>query len=150
MSSSESEERYATDVERVYRNAEIEVTWSPSFCTHIRACVGGAPEVFRPKERPWINVDAVDAQRILEVVDRCPTGALHARLLNEPEPVEAIDPTEVAVQQDGPLFVRGNVMVVGADGSVVRQDTRLALCRCGASGNKPFCDDSHYRIGFKG
>lgn len=150
MSSSESEERYASDVERVYRNDEIEVTWSPSFCTHVAACISGAPEVFTPKERPWIHVDATDAQRIRDVVERCPTGALHARLLKEPEPVAPAETTDVAVQQDGPLFVRGSVRIVAADGRVVRQDTRLALCRCGASSNKPYCDDSHYRIGFKG
>jgi CDGSH-type Zn-finger protein len=34
------------------------------------------------------------------------------------------------------------------EGNVIRTDTRMALCRCGHSANKPFCDDSHYRVGF--
>jgi CDGSH-type Zn-finger protein len=41
------------------------------------------------------------------------------------------------------------VRIVDADGRLIREDTRVALCRCGASGNKPFCDGSHRRIGFQ-
>ena len=52
------------------------------------------------------------------------------------------------LSEDNPLFVRGRLRVVNADGEVVREDTRAALCRCGASANKPFCDGSHRRIGF--
>jgi CDGSH-type Zn-finger protein len=47
----------------------------------------------------------------------------------------------------GPLFVRGRVRIVGNDGSVIREDTRAALCGCGESLNKPFCDCTHKRIG---
>jgi CDGSH-type Zn-finger protein len=47
------------------------------------------------------------------------------------------------------LFVRGNVRIFDQDHTPVRQDTRVTLCRCGASANKPFCDGSHRRIGFR-
>jgi uncharacterized Fe-S cluster protein YjdI len=144
------EARFDPAVERVYRNETVEVTWSPSYCTHFRACVRGAPQVFDPQRRPWIDVDLDAAETILEVVSACPTGALHARLLQGEPQEERFESTSVHVQQDGPLFVRGFLRVVGADGATIREDVRLALCRCGASQNKPFCDDSHYRIGFKG
>jgi uncharacterized Fe-S cluster protein YjdI len=148
----ESEARFDTDVERIYSNETLEVTWAPSFCTHFRACVRGAPEVFNSQRRPWIDIEGAAPETILEVVSRCPTGALHARMLSGAldEGVDAFEPTAIHVQQDGPLFVRGHVRVHDPDGSVRREDVRLALCRCGASQNKPFCDDSHYRIGFKG
>jgi CDGSH-type Zn-finger protein len=48
----------------------------------------------------------------------------------------------------GPLYVRGRVQLRSADGSVIVEDTRLALCRCGKSHNKPFCDNSHRGVGF--
>ena len=48
----------------------------------------------------------------------------------------------------GPLWVRGGVQVLGADGSAYEIRNRVALCRCGASGNKPFCDGSHVSSGF--
>ncbi|MBX7252926.1 MAG: CDGSH iron-sulfur domain-containing protein [Candidatus Promineofilum sp.] len=45
--------------------------------------------------------------------------------------------------------MRGSLRLVGLRDELIREDTRAALCRCGASGNKPFCDGSHRRIGFR-
>jgi hypothetical protein len=56
--------------------------------------------------------------------------------------------TTVEPRPNGPLFVRGLVRIVDPDGELIREDTRVALCRCGASQNKPFCDGSHLRISF--
>jgi CDGSH-type Zn-finger protein len=53
----------------------------------------------------------------------------------------------VPLTEESPL--RGNVTIFGQDHTLVRQDTRVALCRCGASANKPFCDGSHHRVGFR-
>lgn len=67
------------------------------------------------------------------------TGALAVRdgpLLIDPQP-------------DGPLRVRGNLEIVSGTGRVVARTTETYLCRCGASGNKPFCDGSHARAGFR-
>src|SRR5207253_9288847 len=50
--------------------------------------------------------------------------------------------------RNGPLYVRGSVEVRAADGTLVARDVRVALCRCGASGNKPFCDNRHRVAGF--
>jgi len=56
----------------------------------------------------------------------------------------AIDPL-----LDGPLQVRGNVEIISGTGRVVARVVQAKLCRCGASNNKPFCDGSHARVGFK-
>lgn len=56
----------------------------------------------------------------------------------------AIDP-----QVDGPLQVRGNLEITSGTGRVVARVTVARLCRCGHSNNKPFCDNSHVRVGFK-
>ncbi|WP_422015638.1 CDGSH iron-sulfur domain-containing protein [Roseateles sp.] len=48
----------------------------------------------------------------------------------------------------GPLWVRGGVEVVGADGGAYEVRNRVAPCRCGASANKPFCDGAHVASGF--
>jgi len=56
----------------------------------------------------------------------------------------AIDPLT-----DGPLQLRGNVEIISGTGRVVARVESARLCRCGASNNKPFCDNSHARIGFK-
>jgi CDGSH-type Zn-finger protein/uncharacterized Fe-S cluster protein YjdI len=56
----------------------------------------------------------------------------------------AIDPLV-----DGPLQVRGNMEIISGTGRVVARMESARLCRCGASNNKPFCDGSHARVGFK-
>ena len=58
-------------------------------------------------------------------------------------------PLAVDPQIDGPLKVRGNMEIISGTGRVVARLQSTALCRCGASNNKPFCDGSHARIGFK-
>jgi CDGSH-type Zn-finger protein len=54
-----------------------------------------------------------------------------------------------AIGVSGPLWVRGGIPVESADGTTYEIRNRVTLCRCGASGNKPFCDGSHATIGFK-
>jgi uncharacterized Fe-S cluster protein YjdI/CDGSH-type Zn-finger protein len=141
--------RYAPEVERTYANDRIEVTWEPAFCIHVAECLRGLPAVFDNQRRPWIIVDNGSPGEIGDVVQRCPTGALHFRRLDggpqEPVPEE----TTVQERPNGPLFVRGNVRIFDQDHALVRQDTRVALCRCGASANKPFCDGSHRRVRFR-
>jgi CDGSH-type Zn-finger protein len=50
--------------------------------------------------------------------------------------------------EDGPLYLRGDLEVLDQEGEVLHRDTRLALCRCGASSSKPFCDGQHTETGF--
>lgn len=133
---------------RTYAGAAIEVDWEPRLCIHMRNCVRALPQVFKPDERPWIAVDAVAADDVAAAVAACPTGALHFRRLDGGPEEAAPAETTIEPRPDGPLFVRGRARIVGADGNVVREDTRMALCRCGGSANKPFCDGSHRRNGF--
>ena len=55
----------------------------------------------------------------------------------------------VTVVPDGPLYLRGDIEITNPDGEMVLEDTRVALCRCGASQNKPLYDDSHVDIDFQ-
>lgn len=64
--------------------------------------------------------------------------------------VSAADgPVEVSARPNSPVAVMGNVQVIAADGSKVASTEKAWFCRCGASGNKPFCDGSHGKIGFQ-
>jgi CDGSH-type Zn-finger protein/uncharacterized Fe-S cluster protein YjdI len=58
-------------------------------------------------------------------------------------------PLAIEPQTDGPLQVRGNLEITSGTGRVVARVQQARLCRCGGSANKPFCDGSHARIGFK-
>ena len=145
----EDQERKRTGVEREYRTDQIVVYWEPKLCIHTANCIRGLPAVFNPSARPWIAVDAATADQIAEVIQTCPTGALHFARLDEGPQEEAPDVTTISERPNGPLYVRGHVRIVGQDGNVIREDTRVALCRCGYSENKPFCDGSHRRVGFR-
>lgn len=131
-----------------YRGERIVVTYDAKRCIHARECVRGLPEVFDPGRRPWVNPGAADADAVAAVIARCPTGALHFER-RDGGPAEAPPGANVVtVAADGPLYLRGDLRLVSPAGEVVLSDTRLALCRCGASADKPFCDGSHRRIGF--
>ena len=145
----ENEERKRPGVERVYRTGQIAVAWEPKLCIHTGNCFRDLPEVFQPQNRPWVNVDAATADHIAEVVMMCPTGALHFERLDDGPPEPQPKETTIHVRPNGPLSVRGQVRIVGPDGELIREDTRVVLCRCGHSENKPFCDGSHRRVGFR-
>ena len=56
----------------------------------------------------------------------------------------------IEVKENGPLLVKGNIELVDSDGNAFDTDKpAIALCRCGASENSPFCDGSHKKIGFE-
>jgi CDGSH-type Zn-finger protein/uncharacterized Fe-S cluster protein YjdI len=131
-----------------FEGHDIRVTWSKARCIHAAECVRGLPRVFRPGERPWVSPEAGSAEGIAEVVMRCPTGALHFERTDGgpaevPPARNTVEPT-----RGGPLVVRGDLEILRADGTLLLRDTRVALCRCGHSRNKPFCDGSHRETGF--
>lgn len=131
-----------------YQAGGVTVRYDVQRCIHAAECVRGLPAVFDPGSKPWIRLEQATPQRIAEVVARCPSGALTADLGDgrcyEPTPAVA----ELSVCADGPLYLRGQIELVGPYGQTIAHETRVALCRCGASGNKPYCDGSHESIGF--
>ena len=58
-------------------------------------------------------------------------------------------PLEIAPQANGPLKVSGSLEIVSGTGRTIKRTTEVYLCRCGASANKPFCDGSHRKVGFR-
>jgi uncharacterized Fe-S cluster protein YjdI/CDGSH-type Zn-finger protein len=131
-----------------YSSDTITVRFEPRRCIHAAECVRGLPTVFDPGRKPWIEVGGTDAEAIARVVERCPTGALHFER-HDGGAAEAPDAVnQVRVTRNGPLHLRGTIELRADDGSVVARDVRVALCRCGASQNRPFCDNSHRAIRF--
>jgi CDGSH-type Zn-finger protein len=108
--------------------------------------------------------DTAAAGLVQQQAGDCPGGRLRARQRAAAQQVEAqggdakiFEPhfeASIGLVQDtakgvsGPLWVRGGVPVISADGSTYEVRNRVALCRCGASGNKPFCDGSHVDAAF--
>jgi len=59
------------------------------------------------------------------------------------------DPS-IKVLPKGPYLVEGKFTLLDATGKKIEGGEKIALCRCGASTNKPFCDGTHSKIGFQG
>lgn len=133
---------------RSYTSESVEITYSVRRCIHAAECVRGLPAVFDSARRPWIAPGEAAADAIVEVVGRCPTGALHAHRRDGGPAEQPLARSVVLLTPDGPLYVRGRLTLLRGDGALLAEDTRVALCRCGQSANKPFCDNSHRAAAF--
>jgi len=134
---------------REYEGDGITVRFEPGRCIHAKECVQGLSSVFDPNRRPWVDPGGADADAIARVVSRCPTGALQFERSDGGPGEEIPGRNSVRIVPDGPLYVRGQLEIQLPGEDEPRSETRVALCRCGESKNKPFCDDSHYECGFK-
>jgi CDGSH-type Zn-finger protein/uncharacterized Fe-S cluster protein YjdI len=130
-----------------FQGENVTITWSRRRCIHVAACVMSLPRVFAPGRRPWIDLREASEDAATRVVRLCPTGALHFTRADGPGEI-APPSASVAVARQGPLYLRGDIEVFDDSGSLRLTDTRVALCRCGKSANKPLCDGTHVTAGF--
>ncbi len=130
-----------------YSNGEVTVVWKPELCIHSAKCVHSLPEVFKPKERPWIQTENSQTQNIIDAVSNCPSGALSYFMNNaetkNSDSEKISESTKVEVVENGPLMVHGLINLSHPDGRTEEKSKITAFCRCGESVNKPFCDGSH-------
>ncbi|MCR9193364.1 MAG: CDGSH iron-sulfur domain-containing protein [Hyphomonas sp.] len=133
-----------------YKGDAQTVTWDRRLCIHVGECGRAKGDLFETGRDPWCDPNLSNQDRVAEIVARCPTGALAVKdasgtLQTEPVPAR----NEIHVSNDGPLYVSGDLTVDGASSDMHSVERRAALCRCGASKNKPFCDNSHREINFQ-
>src|SRR4051812_29261226 len=133
---------------REYATDEIVVEWQPGLCYHSHNCVRALPQVFDPEARPWVRIEAASADDVDAAVAQCPSGALRARRAGAP--ATRTEPLAVTASAGGPLLFTGGVRVGDGAGHVLYEGDKAALCRCGGSADKPFCDGSHTTNGFQG
>ena len=138
------------EIVKEYQKGDLTVVWKPNTCIHSEKCFKGLSSVFNPNNRPWVNVDGADAETIKKQIDTCPSGALSYKVAGQAEEVVVEDEQLVEVAPNGPLMVYGNIKVKTPDGKEATKNRVTAFCRCGASGNKPYCDGSHQKVGFEG
>ena len=129
----------------VHTGQGVEMTDDRSLCVFAGYCARQDTTAWKLVKQPD---DIQDKELLVRLVLDCPSGRLEYALTPGGEPVEENLPHEVAVVDDGPLWARGGIPVVGADGKEYAVRNRQTLCRCGASENKPFCDGSHTKTDF--
>jgi len=131
-----------------YPGSKIDVQWDGRLCIHIGECGDAAGDLFEGGRDPWCIPDKCSSEDVREVVERCPSGALTYRD-KEGAPETAPEENCVMVVYNGPLYATGDLELEGAPVDMPGARFRAALCRCGQSANKPFCDNSHLKAGFE-
>ena len=129
----------------------LALTDAESLCAFARFC--------DPHGKVWNQVERTDEAKVratfVRQVNDCPSGRLVAWDRATGKPIEHQLPLSIGVVEDppegvsGPLWLRGGIPVVAADGFAYEVRNRVTLCRCGASKHKPFCDGAHASIKFR-
>jgi CDGSH-type Zn-finger protein len=134
-----------SDQAEIFEGPTMLLADATSLCAFARFC--------DPKGRIWnliYQTGDLEARRLVEYESgHCPGGRLVAW---DRETGKSVEPTyepslgliEDAVKRvSGPIWVRGGIPVVSADGYTYEVRNQVALCRCGRSDNMPFCNGSH-------
>ncbi|MGB7992647.1 CDGSH iron-sulfur domain-containing protein, partial [Methanoregula sp.] len=130
---------------QIISGPELELADYENLCVHARFCMraGGIWNLTKASDIPEAKSTAI------EEACNCPSGRLviqdkRTGKVIEPELEKSIALIEYPPRgEHGPIWVRGGIPVISADGRPYTIRNRLTLCRCGKSGNKPFCDGSH-------
>jgi uncharacterized Fe-S cluster protein YjdI len=129
-----------------YKRENLTVNWEPQKCSHAAKCVNGLPSVFDSNKKPWVNMDGASIQEIKNQVISCPSGALSLKSEIMDKNQKSKDQSSninVSIMEKGPYIIKGPCVIVNEKGEETIKDGNVALCRCGASANKPYCDGSH-------
>ncbi|MDE0590962.1 CDGSH iron-sulfur domain-containing protein [Halocynthiibacter sp. C4] len=130
-----------------FEGEEIVVYFNPMLCAHAAECNRIAAHVFDAKKRPWIEPDKGTREEIEAVIAGCPSGALTMAAKGE-DPTHLVpDGPRVTVEKNGPYWVADVELKSPKQGEGM-SERKYVLCRCGRSGNKPFCDGTHRDIGW--
>jgi CDGSH-type Zn-finger protein/uncharacterized Fe-S cluster protein YjdI len=132
-----------------FKGGKATVSWSGGHCIHIGECGRAKGDLFVGGRKPWCEPDLASDDEVEDVVLRCPTGALSVGFDDGSHAETADACNTVHVSYNGPLFLRGDLDIEGAAENVPGLKFRAALCRCGKSNNKPYCDNSHDEAGFR-
>jgi glutamate synthase domain-containing protein 2/CDGSH-type Zn-finger protein len=129
-----------------YVGKQITIHDNRGICAHAGFCTEGLPKVWRMNTEPWIDPDGATAEEIIEVVKRCPSGALSYSIDDIEYRDDENRSPSVLVAPKGPYAIKGSCELVGGEFGEGASLEHYDLCRCGGSKNKPFCDGSHWTV----
>ncbi|GAA4557577.1 ferritin-like domain-containing protein [Planotetraspora kaengkrachanensis] len=144
-------ERPYRELQHVHDGVGISAQRVGELCVHAAFCIGRT----RPIAEMLADTDDSDVRSdIMGRIDHCPSGSYSYALQRGGDTIEADLPRAVSVLEEedglaGALWVTGGVPVLRADGRPLEARNRMTLCRCGHSANKPLCDGTHRKIGFR-
>ena len=134
-----------SDRARRIQGRGIAFTDDRPLCTHAGFCANRNTDVWsmvRDSDDPEVRA------RMEGMIGLCPSGRLALEPPEDGDPAPPSEP-EILLEADGPIWVKGRVAIHAAEGFTWETRDHVALCRCGKSRNKPFCDGTHEEIGFR-
>jgi CDGSH-type Zn-finger protein len=131
-----------------YVGKRITILDNRALCAHAGYCSDNLKSVFRDDSEPWIDPDGAEMREIIATIEKCPSGAL-SYAIDGVEARAAQRAPMVTVTENGPYAVTGGIELIGVEFGEGASTEHYTLCRCGASKNKPFCDGSHWEVGFR-
>jgi CDGSH-type Zn-finger protein len=147
FSSAKSPER-TPDRADTYVGEGITVLDNRGTCCHFGNCTDHLPTVFHHEGDTFVTPDGAGADAVIDIVRACPSGALGFIKDGRKYEGETREP-EIFVAANASYYVRGGIELEGEPMNKGALREHYALCRCGQSKNKPFCDGSHWYAGFK-
>ncbi len=126
-----------------YTGSQIHVDWDERLCIHMGECGYASGDLFVTGRDPWCQPDLSSPDEICSIIQRCPSGALSCCNKQGENLAPAATENQITVSYKGPYFCQGQLEIDGAADDMPGVRHRAALCRCGLSANKPFCDNSH-------
>ena len=64
------------EIIKEYTNRDITIVWKPTLCQHAAECVRLLPNVYNPREKPWIKPENASTNELISQINQCPSGAL--------------------------------------------------------------------------
>jgi len=138
----------SADARRDYRALGITIHDNRALCAHAGLCTAGLASVFKYGSEPWIDPDGAAVEQIVQTIHKCPSGALSYSINGVEEHSQQRTPA-ITVTKDGPYAVVGAVALLDQTWGQGASTEHYTLCRCGGSRNKPYCDGTHWSIGFE-
>ncbi len=139
----EKEDDRIPDILDEYEGVGVTIVDNRGVCSHAGFCTDNLPKVFRLEVEPWIDPAGATAEEIIAQVERCPSGALSYKKDGIRHQNHGGEPA-IQVTKNGPYYVTGDVGLTDDQGSEPETKDHYALCRCGNSKNKPFCNGAHW------
>ncbi len=132
-----------------YKGKSLTIFFDKTICSHSAVCLNSLPKVFDVERMPWVDVFGAKESKIMEVIEKCPTGALSYETsdgkkcsTNQREP-------KIIIQDNGPFDIEGGIELKDEYESKPFVEEHYSLCRCGKTKNAPFCDGAHNHYYFE-
>ncbi len=131
-----------------YKGKKIVIHDNRGVCSHAGFCTDGLPKVWRMGVEPWIDPDGAVPEKIIEIIQKCPSGALSYSIDGVLHNAQDRNPG-IHLAEDGPYVIVGGPKLETRTDEATTSPEHYTLCRCGESKNKPFCNGSHWYVNFR-